>query len=498
MSEKIESQVVIEDILKTTVVFFHDQYGEAFAAPYGDGSRVFKINSRDFKDWLSSYCWKNYGEVLTSTMTTNIAQALSGRAKYQGSGYSLSVRSAVNDSGLWYDCGKAAIQINKDGWKVVEKPPFIFRRYPHQKEQVVPQKGGDLDGLGTYVNLTKPEDIILFTVFTVTAFIPGFPHPLLIFHGPQGSGKSTPMKVLKELIDPSRIKSLPPPRDTTSFAQLAHHHAFLFFDNLSAMPLWLSDSMARVSTGDGFSKRVLYTDDDDIVYTIQRPIALNGINQVITKPDLLDRSILLGLKRIDPQVRTSEKDFWDAFLSEQPKLLGAIFDVISKAMAIYPTLALDNLPRMADFAHWGYAIAEAAGIGGKQFIKAYQSNIDRQDDEAIENSPVAQSLIEYMRDKDEWKGTAAELLHQLNIVGFHDDLKSSPYWPKDPQWMTKRLNEVEPNLQKRGIFIERYMADMKRITHITKPKAKKADDNSKTVETVELHEPLNLDLDNNV
>src|SRR5690606_32606817 len=108
----------------------------------------------------------------------------------------------------------------------------------------------------------------------------------------------TPMRIMKRLIDPSSIEGLPLLSPGQDFMQIADHHAFLFFDNLSGMPVGVSDALARASTGDGFSKRRHYSDDDDFVYKIQLPIAINGINQVITKADLLDRAILIKLKRI--------------------------------------------------------------------------------------------------------------------------------------------------------------------------------------------------------
>lgn len=41
---------------------------------------------------------------------------------------------------------------------------------------------------------------------------------------------------------------------------------------------------------------------------------------------------------------------------------------MSKAMKIYPDVKLDKMPRMADFAHWGYAIGEALGNLGQVFL----------------------------------------------------------------------------------------------------------------------------------
>ena len=51
------------------------------------------------------------------------------------------------------------------------------------------------------------------------------------------------------------------------------------------------------------------------------------------------------------------------FEADKPSILGGIFDVLVKAMNIYPTVSLQSFPRMADFAQWGYAIGEALGTG---------------------------------------------------------------------------------------------------------------------------------------
>jgi hypothetical protein len=362
--------------------------------------------------------------------------------------------------------GKYVVEISKGSWEAMDRPPVKFRRFSHQKEQDLPEESSSVTDLAHFVNLGNNDDIILFLVFTVLAFVPEFPHPILTFHGPQGAGKSTPMRILKELIDPSSIQGVAAPKDVGSFAQLAHHHAFLVFDNLSAMPTWFSDALARASTGDGFSKRALYTDDDDIVFKIQRPIAINGINQVITKADLLDRSILIGLKRIEPAQRIPEQEFWTEFNKQKPQILGAIFDVLSQALIQIEKVELKNLPRMADFAKWGYVVAEIMGFEGEEFLAAYSRSIDKQNEEAIESSPVAQALIEFMSNKEEWADTAANLLQQLNRISMFNDLKSSILWPKDPQWLSKRLNEIEPNLQTRGIFFAKYLKDQQRIIHI--------------------------------
>jgi hypothetical protein len=364
---------------------------------------------------------------------------------------------------------------------MINKPPIIFRRLAHQNKQVWPVKESNIDLLSGYVNLSNDAERLLFTVYTVAAFIPGFPHPLLILHGQQGAGKSTPMRLLKKLIDPSQISGLPAPRNNEAFVQLAYHHAFLFFDNLSTLPTWFSDSLARASTGDSFSKRMLFTDDDDVFYVVQRPMALNGISQVITKPDLLDRSILLKLERIDQDKRRPEKVFWEEFEEDKPIILGSIFDTLGKAMAIYPNIDLEKSPRMADFAKWGCAIAEAIGSTKEAFLAAYNSNIDRQNDEAIYASSVAQAILMFMDEQDEWEGTPADLLVKLEKIAFAKQLDRDYSWPKGPVWLTRRLNEVQTNLASKGINVSHSTTATSRIIKLTK-----ITDNTVNTDTVDI------------
>jgi hypothetical protein len=503
---KFNSQEVIQAIIDSKAILFHDQYKEPYIAPEGDGSRIIRLSTKEFKHWLSAFCFKEFGTALSTVTTGNVVQALCGNAIYRNEMIPLNVRYVLKDGVYWYDLGNTAVRVDKNGWSIEKQPPILFRRYSHQMPQVRPIKGGSLN-LKHFVNIDKDNELMIFTVFTVSAFLPDFPHPLLVLSGPQGAGKSTPMRLLKDLIDPSVIKGVPAPNDGAAFAQFAFHHAFMFFDNLSGMKPWFSDALARASTGDGFSKRALFSDDDDVIYIIQRPIAINGISQVINKADLLDRAILIGLKRIDPNLRLSEDEFWTTFYDHRAQLLGAIFTLISKALKIIESVELDWHPRMADFARWGYAIAEVAGLGGDNFVEAYKANIEKQDEEAIEANPAAQALISYMEDREDWEGTASELLKDLNTyVGFGSGLRDSYLWPKDAARLSIKLNEVEPNLMSRGLFLKRYTSNLRRITKVINENKIKANkeaeaersesekaENSKSAKTVKTEVELLID-----
>ena len=74
----------------------------------------------------------------------------------------------------------------------------------------------------------------------------------------------------------------------------------------SGLPSWLSDTLCRLTSGGAFSTRRLFTDQDEILLAAVRPVILNGIEDIITRPDLADRAILLTLGAIAERQRRPE------------------------------------------------------------------------------------------------------------------------------------------------------------------------------------------------
>jgi hypothetical protein len=244
------------------------------------------------------------------------------------------------------------------------------------------------------------------------------------------------------------------PRDHKDLVQILSHHYLVFFDNIDSLPPWQSDALCRACTGEAFSKRALYTDDDDFIYKFQRPIGLNGINIAATRPDLLDRSILIPLERISAEKRREEARLEADFALAQAGIVGGMLDALSLAMRLRPTIELTSLPRMADFARWGAAISQALGYSAEDFTRAYQNNIIAQNSEVLEGHPVAAAVQAFMDEKSNWEGAPAELLALLDGMaeGEKIDVKSKS-WPKAAHVLTKRLNEIKPNLQEAGITV---------------------------------------------
>ena len=123
-------------------------------------------------------------------------------------------------------------------------------------------------------------------------------------------------------------------------------------------------------------------------------------------------------------------------------------------MNIYPNLKLKSLPRMADFARWGYAIGEALGEGlGQQFLEEYTANRKVQNEEAIANDTVATLIVEFMRGRDSWYGLYSELFAKLK--GIADEQGINPKhrsFPVNAIVLSKRITAMKSNLESIGIY----------------------------------------------
>lgn len=451
-------------------ILFRDQVGDAYIAFEAAGHReIRRCASKAVRQWLANEYWKAERKALPSEAIKTIVNTLEGRASGEGLQNDLEIRFAWHGDELWYDLTDEswqAVKITSKKWEIVNEPPILFKRYPHNRPQVIPIAGGNPRLLLNYVNLKDDQQKLLLLVFLISCFIPGFPHVLLVIFGSQGSAKSTLSRLLRRVIDPSVIEVASMPDTHKELVQTLAHHAFLFFDNVSYISEVTSDILCKAVTGSGFPKRELYSDDEDVIYTFKRCLGINGINLVSTRPDLLERSLLLGLDRIDPRNRKQDKELNESLERDLPLILGGILDVLVKALQIHPKIKIENTPRMADFASWGCAISEALGDTAENFLKAYEANIANQTEVSINENIVASVLVSFMADKEEWRGSASKLLQELTHHGAPDqfDIREK-YWPKSSAILMRRLNELAVNLKAVGItFVSISSGTLREVT----------------------------------
>jgi hypothetical protein len=277
-------------------------------------------------------------------------------------------------------------------------------------------------------------------------------HPILGLSSEHGSGKTTLSEVVRRLVNPHSAMLRAEPRDVRDVMIAATNSWFVAFDNLSELSPWLSDCLCRLATGGSFSTRELYSDSEEMIFSAQRPALRNGIDDVVTRGDLLDRAILLDLPPIDEERRRPAGELWRAFEAARPRILGALLDAVSQALRRAPLVRLARLPSMADFAIWTTAAAPALGWSDDYFISIYTANREQAHELALDVSPVA-ATVQALADRGEWSGMAAELLEVLS--GLVDEAaRRARTWPTTPRYLGGEVRRLAPNLRSVGVEVE--------------------------------------------
>jgi len=465
VKEKKEHKITVADTLialakENCKIWFLDQYETTHARfPVQGHMEHYPVKSRSFKNWLRGLYYNIHNKGVTGDALHTALNTLEAIARYEGQGkITLYTRVADCDGDFWYDLSNdkwQAIKIEENNWKVVNNPPILFRRLAHQAAQYLPDQNGNLDKLYPFLKAMKDESHkLLSLVWIVSCFIPEISHPILIPYGSQGSGKTTLTKYLKRIIDPSLVDIMGMLKDYSDLIQSLNHHWLIAFDNLSVLSRETQDTLSRAVTGASHTKRKLYTDEEDIILNFKRCLIINGINIPATRPDILDRCLLIKMTRMSQTIENKKDEILNKEFNEAlPSIVGGILTTISKAKAVKKEINLHQLPRMADFTEWGYAIAQVIGGRGQNFLDAYYDNIRFQNTEVLISNPFATVLMNFMEDQNDWKGTPSALLTELE--GRADEReKKLKSWPKAPNTLTRRLNELETNLEEAGIYFE--------------------------------------------
>jgi hypothetical protein len=449
-------QQAIKLVKKNCKEFFLDQHGQPWAEVviinnnkdkenhegHEDDEeknlRPLHIGSGRFKKWLSLLYYRySKGQTLGSEDLTHVCNILDAEIDESGKRRTMYVRVAgsIKDV-IYYDQTNPqyeAIKITKKGWDIVPSP-VIFARYQIQLPQVEPSREYDNDVFDKFWKLTNvkdKDDQLLLTCYTISIFIPEIIKAAPILHGPQGAAKSMLQKFIKKLADPTSVDLLTFPRDVNELVQQLAHNYVAYYDNVSHIYEWVSDLLCRAITGMGFSKRALWTNEDDIAYSFKRAVGLNGVNIAATKPDLLHRSLIIKLEDIEDEDRRDEEDdLWPAFYQLRPHLLGFIFDTLVKVLQVIQEkggIKLDKKPRMSEWAKVCEIISRCMGNPENAFMRAYYKNIKVQSDEVIEGHPIAQCIQMFMAEqvevdgqkkkkREEWTGSATDLLQELKQI----------------------------------------------------------------------------------
>jgi hypothetical protein len=441
------------------VELFRCPDGEPYATVDLKGHQhTMSVRSRAFKEWLRHRGYAASGKSFSAQGVEEATGFLEAKAKFDASSliHEVHLRVARHQGRIYVDMADDAsrtIEIDSKGWRILDRAPVKFRRPRGMRPLPEPVDGGEVARLRDFVNLGSQSEWHLLLAWLVMAFRPEGPYPILVLNGEQGSAKSTTSKVLKRIVDPSAVPLRPIARDDRDFWIGAKNSWVLASDNLSKINDNVSDSLCRLATGGGNATRQLYTDDEESQFEACRPQILNGIDEFVTKDDLISRSLFLNLPRIDERERRSESELWQAFGAALPGILGALLTAVSAALAGYDGVKLNGKPRLADFLQWATAAELALGLNDGAFAQAVRENGITSNGLALESSAFGQAVLRLHGEYGDWSGTCTELLAALE--GFASELsRRLPSWPKDATRCSNALKRLAPQLRSRALAVD--------------------------------------------
>jgi hypothetical protein len=434
---------------------FHARDSTGFADVEANGHReTWPIRSKGFRGWLVRCFYEATHGAPSSEALQSALNIIEAKARFDAPQREVFVRVARLDGRMYLDLADAdwrAVEIDATGWRLIDKAPVRFKRPSGMLPLPVPVGGGSLAKFRLLLNLASETDFVLLVAWLLAALRDCGPYPVLVLSGGEGSAKSTASEMLRALVDPNIAALRALPRDDLELYIAATNSHVLAFDNLSALPTWISDTLCRLATGGGFAVRQLYTNGEEVLFDANRPVILNSIEDVVRRPDLADRTLFLRFEAIPEQSRRPKHELWAAFESERPPILGALLTAVAHGLRELPKVRLNRLPRMADFAQWSTACETAIWPMGA-FWRAYYGNQEEAVEGVIEADPVATAVRALMETRSEWTGTASKLLPILGGLVEEQELKGV-MWPVTARALSGRLRRSAAFLRKVRIEI---------------------------------------------
>lgn len=411
---------------------------------------------------LAAIYAEEVGKIPSASACTDALNAIEGLCQ-RAVPTPLALRVAGHNGGIVIDLGDASGRVavvTADGWRIEDRSPVLFRRTRLTGALPTPERGASLDELRGLLNVTA-ESWPLLVGYLVSCLVPDIPHPIGLLTGEHGTGKSTAAETIVGLVDPSPAPLRSAPRNPEEWVVGASASWTVAVDNISTIPPWMSDAFCRAATGEGSVKRALYTNHDVDVLSFRRCVLITSIDAGALRGDLADRLATIELERIPGSKRRTDRALAAALDEARPRIFGALLDLLASVLREMPTITFEELPRMADFMTILGAVDKVTGMNS---IEVFTGHAERLAADVVEGDPVAAAVVNFMRQRDTWEGTAGELLGHL----IRPEALEKKYWPADGTRASGKVRRAAPALAKLGIDVQDRRTGPRRLLVLTR------------------------------
>ncbi len=343
-----EENSTIEDLMdfllkKTSkIVISSNDSSRVYASIYvNEHQETFEIDSRSTKTlrWFKASYYKETREIHSEESFKQALDIIKGQAFISEKTKSENIPKRLSFDGyeFYYDLVSPDwkfVKISKENIELIKQNTNtpIFARSKNQSEQTSPNFLFEGNPIKEFCKFIKIEDF--FAVHLITMFIPNIACPIAVIVGPQGSIKSSQSSFIKKVVDPSGTKKEEQLSHLTKKLDDLNIHLnnnyLVAFDNISWISDEISDTLCKAITGAGYSKRELYSNDDETILKFRSKIILNGITVNLDNGDLNERSLIFNAETINKKDRLGDDTAEKIFRKLLPDLLGQIFIIYKK------------------------------------------------------------------------------------------------------------------------------------------------------------------------
>jgi hypothetical protein len=486
------------DLAASRCDLFCDPTGEAYAsfvAAHGQGEHreTHRLRSKSFNLWLRLFYYAEKNGAPSSEAMASAIKTLMAKAHFDGDRRNIYLRTAPPDGKIYLDmCDPdwRAIEIDADGFRVVDDPPVHFRREAGMlplptPSTVDPRKW--IARLREVLSLRDGRDSVVIVAWLLAALAGRSPYAVIVFLGEQGATKTSAAYAVRSTIDPNASPLRAKPKDPHDVFVAAAHSLVVGYNNLSSLPDWLSDTLCVVSEGSGESRRELFTDADESLIIACAAFLLTAIENVIKRGDLAQRTLYVHLASVANGQRLTDQAFKARFKRAHADLLGALCAAAASGLRAEKTLKLASLPRLATFYHWASACESALWRKG-EFRRPFVANAWDATEDVIEGEQAASVFRRFVAERGKWEGTATQLLADLvafvrrpvreaeaahaQAVKAKEDAERErtaaalrearetardilgDRWPRAPNALTGKLKRASPALRNAGVRVD--------------------------------------------
>lgn len=414
--------------------------------------KVYSLDETECRHIINSLYYREEGKYLTTNQIQKGVDILKAVAYSKPLEKPLANRIySEGDDLIVYDLNEdTSVLIEPGNVEFCEVDEWTFRRDVGYKPQVEPDLMVEpcelFPLIKKHFNFVNDKEAKLFMLYLVLCFKGNVRKYILYLYGEKGASKSTSLKKLADLLNPHTGNIIGMPNTIKDLQLRLAHNDFLGIDNVSYISHKVSDLLCMSVTEAEIPLKKLYTTTEEVILDIACTVAITSTSLVFTKSDILDRTLVLKMRRLDSTEYKTDFEVLEEFNHDKPALLGAIFNTLAKAMEDYDDIAEGTkLVRMAHFHKEAVKVGHVLDMTDDEVTELLWYNQTKLNSELLLGDELSLCILQYFKTEKEFRGSVTDFLIELRKVA--DSMGID--WrllPAKSNVLSRKLNEMQSNL----------------------------------------------------